>query len=91
MVRCRRRREREWFAFEMMEYARQELASGTFLKHIVRHILGLYQAVPGARYWRRTLSQKSHLPGADESVIKQALSAVEAAAMAAAANDVALP
>ena len=66
------------YALAMMEYARKELASGVFLKHIARHILGLYQAVPGARLWRRTLSQNAYLPTADESVIARALTAVEA-------------
>ena len=66
------------YAMAMIDYARKELASGALLKHIARHILGLYQAVPGAKAWRRTLSENAHLQGADESVIRQALDAIEA-------------
>jgi tRNA-dihydrouridine synthase A len=82
---------RESFAMAMMDYAHKEVAAGTFFKHISRHILGLYQAVPGARAWRRTLSENACLRGADESVIRLALAAVEALAHADSSKDVALP
>ena len=83
-------RSRESYALAMIDYAHEELATGTFLKHITRHILGLYQAVPGARAWRRTLSENAFFPDADEGVIRQALSAVEALAQVAASKAVAL-
>lgn len=40
----------------LIPYLERETASGTQLKHITRHILGLYQGVPGAKHWRQTLS-----------------------------------
>jgi tRNA-dihydrouridine synthase A len=45
-------------------YVEAELARGTALKHISRHLLGLYQGEPGARAFRRTISEGAHLPGA---------------------------
>ena len=57
----------------MLPYVEQELAAGTRLHHITRHILGLYQGVPGARAWRRYLSEHGHGEAAGPEVIQQAL------------------
>jgi tRNA-dihydrouridine synthase A len=54
-------------------YIERELAQGTYLGHITRHILGLFQGVPGARQWRRHLSENAHKPGSDVRVVEQAL------------------
>ncbi len=57
----------------MRPYVEAELARGTALKHISRHLLGLYQGEPGARAFRRTISEGAHLPGADWGLLEQAL------------------
>jgi tRNA-dihydrouridine synthase A len=57
-------------------YIERELSNGTYLGHITRHILGLFQGVPGARQWRRHLSENAHKPGADARVVEQALNLV---------------
>jgi len=57
----------------MRPYIERELEAGTELKHITRHILGLYAGRPGARAWRRYLSQHAFRPGAGIDVIDQAL------------------
>jgi tRNA-dihydrouridine synthase A len=54
-------------------YVEAELARGTALKHISRHLLGLYQGEPGARAFRRTISEGAHLPGAGWQLLEQAL------------------
>ncbi|MDR3430325.1 MAG: tRNA dihydrouridine(20/20a) synthase DusA [Rouxiella aceris] len=54
-------------------YIETELAKGTYLGHITRHILGLFQGIPGARQWRRHLSENAHKPGAGVEVVEQAL------------------
>lgn len=54
-------------------YVEAELARGTALKHISRHLLGLFQGEPGARAFRRTISEGAHLPGADWRLLEQAL------------------
>ncbi|CNI03639.1 tRNA dihydrouridine(20/20a) synthase DusA [Yersinia pekkanenii] len=57
-------------------YIEQELSRGAYLGHITRHILGIFQGIPGARQWRRYLSENAHKPGADVSVVEQALALV---------------
>jgi tRNA-dihydrouridine synthase A len=71
---------RESVLQHMRPYIEAELARGTALKHISRHLLGLYQGEPGARGFRRILSEGAHLPGAGWSLIEQAISPVRAAA-----------
>ena len=41
---------------QLMPYVENELSQGTSLHHITRHIMGIFQGVPGARKWRRALS-----------------------------------
>ena len=61
-------------------YVEAELARGTALKHISRHLLGLYQGEPGARGFRRTISEGAHLPGAGWDLIERALAPYSVAA-----------
>ena len=56
----------------MRAYVGRELGRGTRLHSIARHMLGLYAGRPGARAWRRTLSELGRREGADFSVIEQA-------------------
>jgi tRNA-dihydrouridine synthase A len=69
--------------FEIIErllpYIERELAAGTPLRAITRHILGLFNGVPGARAWRRHLSEAAHLPGADAEVVRDATTAIQMA------------
>jgi tRNA-dihydrouridine synthase A len=60
----------------MLPYIAHELASGMRLSHITRHMLGLFHGSPGARNWRRILTVGAVKPGADLSVVRDALSAV---------------
>ena len=64
----------------MRPYIEAELARGTALKHITRHLLGLYQGEPGARAFRRILSEGAHLSGANWSLIEQAMAPARVAA-----------
>ncbi|CRI67917.1 tRNA-dihydrouridine synthase A [Thiocapsa sp. KS1] len=50
-------------------YVERELAKGTPLSAMSRHILGLFQGQPGARAWRRHLSTQAHLAGAGIEVL----------------------
>lgn len=54
-------------------YLESELAKGTFLNHIMRHTLGIFNGLPGARQWRRHLSENAHKKGAGIEVVEQAL------------------
>ena len=64
----------------MQPYIEAELARGTAFKHISRHLLGLYQGEPGARAFRRTLSEGAHLSGAGWALLEQALAPCSVAA-----------
>ena len=69
--------ERRDIIEQLKPYIEAHLVSGGRLQHISRHILGLYQAVPGAKIWRRTLSQNAHLRDAGFEVIEKALNLVQ--------------
>ncbi|MFP6731644.1 MAG: tRNA dihydrouridine(20/20a) synthase DusA [Alphaproteobacteria bacterium] len=59
-------------------YAAQALAGGTPLHQLSRHALGLFQGLPGARAFRRHISQNAHLDGAGVEVITDAAALVPA-------------
>jgi tRNA-dihydrouridine synthase A len=50
----------------------RQLSQGVPLNRITRHILGLFHGCPGARKFRRVLSENAHLPEADSRLILQA-------------------
>ncbi len=58
---------------QMAVYIEHELAQGVALKHMTRHLLGLFNGQPGARLWRRYLSENAHRPGAGIDVLYSAL------------------
>jgi tRNA-dihydrouridine synthase A len=60
----------------MAGYIEAELAAGTPLAAITRHMLGLFQGVPGARAWRRQLSERAHRPSAGVAVLREALACI---------------
>jgi len=60
----------------LIPYIEQQLLEGVFLNHVSRHILGLFQGVPGAKAWRRYISENAHQPGAGADVIRKAASLV---------------
>lgn len=59
-----------------LPYIEQQLARGVHLRHLTRHLLGLYHGQPGARGWRRHLSTHAPRKGAGVEVIHQALEIV---------------
>ncbi len=73
-------RDRQDVVRRMLPYIEAQLATGTELKHITRHMLGLFAGVRGARGWRRYLSEQAHRPGAGLAVVEAALEQLPAAA-----------
>lgn len=57
-------------------YVERELARGTHLHAMTRHILGLFQGCPGARAFRRHISENAPRPGAGIEVIRDAAALV---------------
>ena len=60
----------------MYAYIEGELSSGTRLAQITRHMLGAFSGRPGARRWRRILSEGAHRPGAGVELVEFALAAI---------------
>lgn len=58
---------------QMLPYIATHLSSGGRLTQITRHMLGLFTGRPGARAWRRTLSEGAHKPDAGPELVLQAL------------------
>jgi tRNA-dihydrouridine synthase A len=56
------------------------LAEGVPLTRLVKPLFGLYHGVPGARSWRRHLSEEGRKPGAGVEVIRDAVGHVLASA-----------
>ena len=61
---------------EMYPYIEKQLSNGAYLGHITRHMLGLFQNMPGARQWRRYISENAHKPGSGVEVVETALSKI---------------
>lgn len=62
---------------DMLPYIEQQMTQGARLWHIVRHMLGLFQGMPGARQWRRLLSEQGHLPEAKPELLLQAMAKIQ--------------
>jgi tRNA-dihydrouridine synthase A len=62
----------------MRPYIADHLAAGGRLHQITRHMLGLFHGQPGARGWRRVLSDQANRPGAGLAVLDAALASLQA-------------
>ena len=60
----------------MLPYIERELGKGTRLNQITRHMLGIFTGRPGARRWRRMLSEEAHKDGAGPDLVERALNEV---------------
>lgn len=67
---------RHQVARAMLPYIDEAMQEGVRLQQIVRHMLGLFQGQPGAKAWRRYLSEHAHRAGAGSEVLEQALARV---------------
>ena len=67
----------------MHAYAVRETARGVPLRHITRHMLGLYQGMPGARAWRRMLSDSARLAANNPDLLFEAAQLTQPARLAA--------
>lgn len=73
-------RTAEQIALEMLPYIEAHLSDGGRLNQITRHILGLFAGRPGARGWKRVLSEGAHRDGAGPELVERALQEVTARA-----------
>ncbi|MHC9085711.1 tRNA dihydrouridine(20/20a) synthase DusA [Luteimonas sp. RIT-PG2_3] len=66
-------RPRDALLLSMQPYVESQLQRGVALKHITRHLLGLFHGQPGGRAFRQILSEGAHRPGASWSLVAQAI------------------
>lgn len=60
----------------MFDYIDDEMRKGASFWHVVRHMLGIFQGMPGARSYRRLLSENGHKKDATVELLQQALAKV---------------
>ncbi len=72
--------ERRSIIDQLLPYIDEQLAAGERLGRITRHLVGLYAGMPGARAWRRYLSEHAYRRNAGSEVILEALDAMPVAA-----------
>ena len=65
---------------QMLPYVDRVISEGASLNSVTRHMLGLYAGEPGARAWRRYISEHAHGEGAGSEVLVNALNAMPLAA-----------
>lgn len=61
---------------QMAEYCDRYVASGGRVWHVVRHMLGLCNGLPGAKQYRRFLSEQARREGAAGDFLKEAFALV---------------
>ena len=66
----------EAVVLKMTHYLQRQMRIGVAPRHIVRHMLGLFQGLRGARQWRRTLSDADALQRYGADVLMVAFEAV---------------
>jgi tRNA-dihydrouridine synthase A len=72
--------DRRSIVAQMILYIEAQLGEGERLGRIARHLVGLFAGQPGARSWRRHISEHAHREGAGVEVIHDALAAMPVAA-----------
>jgi tRNA-dihydrouridine synthase A len=65
--------DRHHLIAQYLPFVQRELARGAPLGHITRHLVGIFHGMPGARAWRRHLSENAHRKRAGIEVIQEAL------------------
>ena len=71
---CIKDKSRIEYLMDYLPYVEKELNQGTPLKHISRHLFGLFKGQRGGKKFRRYLSENSHRPNAGIDVLKNAIS-----------------
>jgi len=63
----------------MSRYIEEHISQSVPVNHISRHLLGLFQGLPGARSWRRYISDHAHKDAADGRLLFKAMEQMQAA------------
>lgn len=63
-------------AAQYVRYCEEQMTQGQLLKHMTRHMLGLFSGQPGARQFRRHISENVHKPGAGIALLEDAIALI---------------
>ncbi|MBO9631453.1 MAG: tRNA-dihydrouridine synthase, partial [Shinella sp.] len=77
-------RDRATLLRALRPYVEAQLEQGVALKHITRHVLGLFHGQPGGRAFRQVLSEGAHREGAGWTLVERAIEATATPRRAAA-------
>ena len=69
---------REEIIDAMSAYLDHQVREGTAVKHVSRHLLGLFQGMPGAKAWRRYISENAFRDDNNTDLLRLALHAMQA-------------
>lgn len=69
--------DRDDIIAQMTRYIERQVAEGVAVKHISRHLLGLFQGIPGAKAWRRYLSENAWRDDGNTQLLLQARAAMK--------------
>ncbi len=61
----------------MSVYLERQVRKGTAVKHVSRHLLGLFQGLPGAKAWRRYLSENAFKDDNNIQLLHQGVAAMQ--------------
>ena len=73
-------KQREDIIESMGIYLERQVKAGVAVKHISRHLLGLFQGLPGAKAWRRYLSENAYRDDNNTQLLNQALAVMKSVA-----------
>ncbi|MBV7378457.1 tRNA dihydrouridine(20/20a) synthase DusA [Maritimibacter dapengensis] len=57
----------------MLPYIEAHVSAGGKLAQVTKHMLGVFAGQPGARHWKRVLSERAHKPGAGPELVEAAM------------------
>ena len=61
---------------QYFSYVEDQIKQGSHLKHMSRHLLGLFQGQTGAKAWRRHISENAHKEGVGIELLQEAMAMV---------------
>jgi tRNA-dihydrouridine synthase A len=76
-------RTREDIVMAMLPYIDAHIAEGGKLGQVTRHMLGVFAGKPGARHWKRHLSENAHKSDVGSHTVVDAIEMMHAARPAA--------
>ena len=62
---------------KFMPYVEDQMTKDVYVRHMAKHLFGLFQGIRGAKAWRRYLGENMFQPNANSTVITEAIKYIE--------------